>query len=210
MGRIPVVRRIIAGVFVGAMATAGLAIGAGSMAAGQAPEPNCTIPTPMREAAPAAPGEAIIIEPPPVREVTCATLRVTKVVHGTAPAGTTFTVIVQCTSTDRTRSAELPAGQLPPFTTVLTFPETGGTQDVLIAGLSSCTVSEAPPAPGCTLAGVTPETTQVTGPQVFPVFVTNTCEPPAQPSSVNIQGTIVVNQPPAPSPVVVATPRFTG
>jgi hypothetical protein len=200
MGRALGFRRIVATALVTAAAGAGFAIGAGS-AGGQVPrpEPNCTVPG---DAA-----EAIIIEPP-TREVACATLRVTKVVHGTAPAGTTFTVIVQCSSTDpdRTRAQQLPPGHTEPFTEVLTFPETGGTQDVLIALLSSCTVSEAPPGPGCALASVTPETTQITGPQVFPVFVTNNCEPPA-PSTVNIQGTIVVNEPATP---VVVRPRFTG
>jgi hypothetical protein len=43
-------------------------------------------------------------------------------------------------------------------------------------------------------------------PNVFQVLVINDREQPA-PSTVNIQGTMVVNQPP--TPVVVATPRFT-
>jgi hypothetical protein len=51
---------------------------------------------------------------------------------------------------------------------------------------------------------------QILQPNVFQVLVLNDCEPPAPPSNVNVQGTIVFNQPPAASPVVVATPRFTG
>jgi len=218
MGRTLAVRRIVATVLVMAATSAVLVIAAGSAGGRpmQRPEPNCLVPGDAREPAPEPPGQAIIIEPP-VREAPCATLRVTKVVHGTAPAGTTFTVIVECASTDerrppidRAEAQQLPPGQLPPFTTVLTFPETGGTQDVLIAGLSSCTVSETPPPPACALAGVTPATTQVTAPQVYPVFVTNTCAPAAPASTVNVEGTVVVNQPPPAATSVVATPLFTG
>jgi hypothetical protein len=202
-------RRIVATVLVMGATGAGLVVAGGSVGAREARlAPNCQIPADAREPAP-EPAPALIIEPLPV-EGTCATLRVTKVVHGTAPAGTTFTVIVQCSSTDpdrlppdRTEAQQLPQGQVPPFAKVLTFPEAGGTQDVLNSGLSSCTVDEPPPAPGCSLAGVTPATTEITQPQVYPVFVTNTCA--SQSSPVNIQGTIVVNQPPA----VVAAPRFT-
>ena len=104
---------------------------------------------------------------------------------------------------------QLPPAQFPLFTKVLTFPATGGTQDVFVLGRTSCTVHEAPPAPGCTLAGVTPTTTDVNAPEVFPVFVTNTCVPRGQPSTLNIHGTIVLAEPATPA-VVVATPRFTG
>jgi hypothetical protein len=209
MGRFLGLRRIIATVLVMAATGAVLVVAAGS-AGGQRPEPNCVVDSPL-----VPPREAIIIPDP--REQACATLRVTKIVHGTAPAGTTFTVLVECTSTDpdvirppidRAVAQQLPPGQIPPFTTVLTFPATGGTQDVFVAGLSSCTVSEAPPGPGCTLAGVTPATTQVTAPQVYPVFVTNNCTAPG-PETVNIQSSIVVNNPAA-ATAVVAAPRFTG
>jgi hypothetical protein len=185
-------RRIVASVVAIGMAAVGLAVLAGS-AGGQVtprPEPNCEVP--------GSPTDRVAAQQVPR---TCATLRVTKVVNGTAPAGTTFTVLVECTSTDPDipRAEQLPPGQLPPFTTALTFPAGGGTQDVLIGGLSSCTVSEAPPPPACTLAGVTPPTTQITAPQVYPVFVTNNC---ATPVAAAAQQTVVVP--------VVGTPRFTG
>jgi hypothetical protein len=181
-------RRILATLVVSGVAAAGLAVGAGSGAA-QRPEPNCEIPDrgglqPVVTRVPAA----------------CATLRVTKVVNGTAPAGTTFNVIVQCTSTARDRAQQLPPGEFPPFTTALTFPAGGGTQDVLIVGLASCTVSEAPPRPECTHTGVTPATTEITAPQVYPVFVTNNCADPGGATAAQ-QSTIVP---------VVGTPRFTG
>jgi hypothetical protein len=217
MGRVLGVRRIIAGLVVGAVATAGLAVGAGSVGAGSvsagAGEPNCTIPGDARGPLPEPlPEPALIIEPVP-REGRCATLEVTKVVNGTAPEGTIFRVLVQCERRepvelprDRT-AAELPPAMLAPFSTVLEFPATGGTQELLV-GPSSCTVSETPP-PGCTLASIDPPTVEITQPNVFQVLVTNNCAPPAPASTVNIQGTIVFSSPP-PSPVVVATPRFTG
>jgi hypothetical protein len=191
MGRTLGFRRVVAAVLVVGATGAGLVVGSGSAGSQIRPEPNCEISGPPAD-------EPIATQ----RLATCATLRVTKVVNGTAPAGTTFTVLVQCTSTDpdpRTRAQQLPPGQLPPFTTVLTFPAGGGTQDVLIAGLSSCNVSEAPPPPGCTLAGVTPPTTEILAPQVYPVFVTNNC---ATPVAAAAQQTVVVP--------VVGTPRFTG
>ncbi len=141
-------RRIIAGAFVGAIATTGLAIGTGSMAAGQArPAPNYTLPVPDRGPAPEPLAPAIIVEPP-AAEQTCATLRVTKVVNGTAPEGTTFHVAVNCEAVDlllRAAAAELPPGTLAPFSTVLEFPAKGGSQDLLV-GPSSCTFNETPTA----------------------------------------------------------------
>jgi hypothetical protein len=114
-------------------------------------------------------------------------------------------VAVNCEAVDlRLRAA---AEQLPPGTlAMLEFPAQGESQDLLV-GPSSCTFNETPP-PGCELAGINPPTVQILQPNVFQVLVINDCEPPAPPSNVNIQGTIVVNQPP--TPVVVATPRFTG
>jgi hypothetical protein len=200
MGSSRWLRRIVTGVFVGAMATAGLAVGAGPVGAGPA-VPLCEVEVP-------APVPEPIVEPAQ-RVVRCETLEVTKVVNGTAPADTTFRVVVECEPTERggpmPRDVQLPIGQLPPFTTVLEFPATGGTQEVQVIGPSSCTLSETPP-PGCTLASIVPETVEMLEPDVFRSVVTNNCESP--PAPVNIQGTIVVNQPP--SPVVVATPRFTG
>jgi hypothetical protein len=207
MGSTHWVRRIVAGVFVAAAATAGLAVGAGSVGAGPVGAgpalPLCEVEVPAPEREP-------IVEP--LQRVTrCSTLEVTKVVNGTAPEGTTFHVVVQCEPRDvgppAPREAQLPIGQLPPFTTVLEFPATGGTQEVHVIGSSSCTLSETPP-PGCTLASIVPETVEMLEPGVFQALVTNNCAPPAPASTVFIQGTIVVNQPPA--PVVVARPQFTG
>jgi hypothetical protein len=207
MGSTRGIRRMITGVFVAAVATAGLAIGAAAAGAGSVSagvgEPNCTIPGDAREPAP-EPSPAIIIEPGP-RTERCATLAVTKVVNGTAPEGTIFRVLVQCDPLLRLRSADLPPGLLAPFSTVLEFPATGGTHELLV-GPSSCKFSETAP-PGCTLAGIEPSEVEITAPNRFEVLVTNNCESP--PAPVNIQGTVVVNQPPA-APVVVTTPRFTG
>jgi len=137
----------------------------------------------------------------------CAQLEVTKVVTGTpapGPApGTTFDVVVNCEpvrdrmlppSTDGATAQQLPQGQTPPFTTTLTFPEGGGTQSVFITRSADCAVTEAPPA-GCTLTSIDPVVTQVRQPVMYPVTVTNNCDPP-----VEVQ----------PAAAVVETPRFTG
>jgi len=172
--------------------------GAGSVAGGQVTDPNCQVVPPPEAAAAVAPVPA-----------ECSTLEVTKVVNGTAAEGTIFRVVVSCESTLRTRAADLPTGQFSPFSTVLEFPATGGTREVLLANPSSCTLSETPP-PGCTLAGIEPAKVEFTAPKtVNQALVTNNCEAPP-PAPVNIQGTTVVDQPAAASPVVVATPRFTG
>lgn len=198
MGRFLGFRRIVATVVVMAAVGAVFAVAAGAAGGQRAaqPEPNCTVPPDARGA---------IILPPP-GEGRCAELEVTKVVNGTAPEGTIFRVVVQCEPTapvEVPREAQLPEGQSPPFSTVLEFPATGGTQSIFLARPSSCTLSETPP-PGCTLASIQPSTVEMTQPNRFQALVTNNCEAPA---AVNIQGTIVVNNP---APAVVATPRFTG
>jgi hypothetical protein len=137
----------------------------------------------------------------------CAQLEVTKVVTGTpapGPApGTTFDVVVTCVPTGRDgmrpptdgiTPQQLPQGQTPPFTTTLTFPEGGGTQSVFITRSADCSVTEAPP-PGCTLTSIDPVVTQVREPVLYPVTVTNNCDPP-----VAVQ----------PAAAVVETPLFTG
>jgi hypothetical protein len=202
MSRVLGVRRIVTTVFVLGVAAAGLAVSASSAGGQPRPEPNCLVPG--REPAP-----AIIIEPPPLVEGQCAELEVTKVVNGTAPQGTIFRVVVQCEPKAPVdgpiqRAQQLREGQFPPFSTVLEFPATGGTQSIFIGRPSSCTLSETPP-PGCTLASIAPSTVEMTQPNRFQALVTNNCEPPAEP--VFIQGTIVVNNP---APAVVAAPRFTG
>jgi hypothetical protein len=180
------VRGVIAGLFVMTAAAAGVAIMPTSAGAGADGIP-CLI------------GE---------RQVRCAELEVTKVVTGTPqpapPPGTTFAVVVDCAEVDDmvarvddiAAQQLLPQGQTPPFTTTLTFPAEGGTESVFITRSADCTVSETPP-PGCTLTSIDPETTEVREPIVYPVTVTNNCDPPVQPAA-------------APAPVVVDEPRFTG
>jgi hypothetical protein len=138
------------------------------------------------------------------RVVSCAQLEVTKVVTGTpapSPApGTTFDVVVDCVPTetdgmvpeDGVEAEQAPPGQAPPFTTTLTFPESGGTQSVFIDRPSECAVSETPPA-GCTLSSIDPATTAIEDPILYPVTVTNNCDPPVEPAAA-----------------VVEVPRFTG
>ena len=137
------------------------------------------------------------------RTVSCAQLEVTKVVTGTPSAspapGTTFPVVVDCVPVDvdmvprdETSVQQLPQALSPPFTTTLTFPAGGGTQSVFIDRESDCTVSESPP-PGCTLTSIDPGTTEVRQPIVYPVTVTNNCDPPVEPAAA-----------------VVEVPRFTG
>jgi hypothetical protein len=99
--------------------------------------------------------------------------------HGPDPAG-------------RDTAQQLPQGQTPPFTTTLVFPAEGGTQSVFIDRQSECTVSETPP-PGCTLTFIDPETTQIESPILYPVTVSNNCDPPVEPAVA-----------------VVEVPRFTG
>jgi hypothetical protein len=139
------------------------------------------------------------------RVSSCAQLEVTKTVTGTPapapPPGTTFAVVVDCVPTERdgmrpptdgVTSQQLPQGQTPPFTTTLTFPEGGGTQSVFITGPSDCAVTEASP-PGCTLSSIDPGTTEVRSPIIYPVTVTNNCDPAVEPAAA-----------------VVEVPRFTG
>jgi hypothetical protein len=187
MTKAAVVRGIVASVFAISTAAAGLAVAttaAGAQVA--APPPNCTVP-PKEDA-------ATVPTPEPAR---CATLEVTKVVTGAPAPGTTFAVVVDCVPVEVPRAEALPPGQTPPFTTTLTFPATGGTQDVFITRSSDCTTTETPPPP-CTLTSIDPVTTQVRNDIVYPVTVTNDCPPPPTP-------------PPPPAAVaVVQAPRFTG
>ena len=207
-------RGVIAGVFLIVSAGIGIGMGAGFAGAGVEP-PNGTAPPNgdgircLVENGNNENGDTIdtIVAPAQNgngRVGQCAQLEVTKVVTGTpqpSPApGTTFAVVVDCVPTeengmvprDGVEAQQLPQGQTPPFTTTLTFPEGGGTQSVFITRPSECTVSETPP-PGCTLTSIDPVTTQVTDPILFPVTVTNNCDPPVEPAAV-----------------VVVTPRFTG
>ena len=138
----------------------------------------------------------------------CAELKVTKVVTGTAPPGTTFPVVVDCqepSGGQAQSSGGLPPGNEPPFTQTLTFPEGGGMQSIFIGVLrrrargvlTVCTITETPP-PGCTLVSINPSTVTVDGRDpslqiVFEVTVTNNCEVAA-----------------APAAAVPAAPTFTG
>src|SRR5689334_19780011 len=188
MTRSFVVRGVLAGMFAVSTAAAGLAVATSAAGAGPAPAPNCTVP--VKEAA----ATVTTSDTEPGR---CATLRVTKTVTGAPAPQTTFAVVVDCVPVEVPRAADaLPPGQTPPFTTTLTFPATGGTQDVFITRSSDCTTSETPP-PGCTLTSIDPVTTHVRDDIVYPVTVTNDCPPPP------------VAAPPA-AVAVVQTPRFTG
>src|SRR5262245_24299944 len=194
MTRVSVVRGIVVVAFAISTAAAGLGLAVSSAGAGVLPPPNCT-------GTPVQPGAADV-QPPVPRN--CATLEVTKVVTGTPAPGTTFAVGVDCVrveikpvsaSPGDVAADALPPGQIPPFTTTLTFPATGGTQDVFILGTSNCTVSETPP-PGCTLTSIDPVKTEIHAPIVYPVTVTNDC-PPAPPGAEA-------------AVAVVEAPRFTG
>jgi hypothetical protein len=199
MFKASVVRGVVASMFAIGAAAAGLA-GATSAAAGPAPAPppNCTVP-------PSTDGAGATIAPVP-RDTRCATLEVTKTVTGTPAPGTTFSIVVDCALVEKdgmmpapeaSAADALPPGQAPPFTTTLTFPANGGTQDVLITRSSDCTTSETPP-PGCTLTSIDPVTTEVRDRIVYPVTVTNDCTPPPPDPGA------------AAAVAVVEAPRFTG
>jgi len=192
------VRGVLAGVFVVSVVAAGLVVAVPSAGAGVSGIPceveggDDTLP---ERVAPAQDG----------RETSCAQLEVTKTVTGTPapapPPGTTYSVVVDCVPlerdgmgppTDGATAQQLPQGQSPPFTTTLTFPEGGGTQSVFVDRASDCTVSEAPP-PGCTLTSIDPGTTEIREPILYPVTVTNNCDPAVEPAVA-----------------VVETPSFTG
>jgi hypothetical protein len=189
------VRGIVAGMFVVGAATIGF--GASAMSAGAGVD-----------GIPCEGGQDGVIAPAVRPAQTCAQLEVTKVVTGKpspGPApGTTFDVVVNCVPINEdgimpvpkngAGAQQLPQGQNPPFTTTLTFPEGGGTQSVFITRSSDCTVSETPPA-GCTLTSIDPVKTEIRKPVMYPVTVTNNCDPP-----VEVQ----------PAAAVVETPRFTG
>ena len=178
------------------VAAVGLGIAAPTAGAGE-DGIRCIRPPDIKSDTPAQPE-------PDVGE--CAKLEVTKVVTGTpapSPApGTTFNVVVDCVRPEKEISPrngaadaqQLPQGQSPPFTTTLTFPEGGGIQSVFITSESECTVSESPP-PGCTLTSIDPVKTQIERAIIYPVTVTNNCDPAAQA---------------APAAAVVQEPRFTG
>ena len=191
-------RGVIASMLLIGAATVGVAISTGSAGAGvdgiQCEGENGA------EVSPAQDG----------RVRSCAQLEVTKIVTGTPapapPTGTTFAVVVDCIPTDENGmnggppngvdAQQLPQAQTPPFTTTLTFPADGGTQSVFIDRQSECTVSETPP-PGCTLSSIDPVTTEIEEPILYPVTVTNNCDPGQAPE-------------PAPAAAVVEQPRFTG
>jgi len=195
MTKASVVRGIVASMFAISTAAAGLALGTSAAGAGAPAAPNCTVtvsPFSVQDV------------PPETEPSHCATLEVTKVVTGAPADGTTFTVGVDCVlvkklppSPDGAAADALPPGQTPPFTTTLTFPANGGTQDVFITEPGGdCTVTETPP-PGCTLTSIDPVTTHIDKADVFPVTVTNDCPaPPQTPAQAAV--------------AVVVAPRFTG
>ena len=186
MGAARGVRGVVASVFVMSVTAAGLVIAAPSAGAGVGGI-QCEVEEDGQDdVAPVQDGQV----------ASCAQLEVTKVVTGTpapSPAlGTTFDVVVDCVPTERdgrdgdgmdgapadgASAQQAPQGQAPPFTTTLTFPEGGGTQSVFIDRPSECAVSETPPA-GCTLSSIDPATTAIEEPILYPVTVTNNCDPP--------------------------------
>jgi hypothetical protein len=198
MGAARGVRGILAGVFVIGVATVGVVINAVPAGAGREGIP-CEVEDGDGDGAMVAPAQDGAVR-------SCAQLEVTKVVTGTpapSPApGTTFAVVVDCVPTetdgrvppppDGVDAQQAPPGQSPPFTTTLTFPEGGGTQSVFIDQASECTVSETPPA-GCTLSSIDPVTTEIESPILYPVTVTNNCDPAVEPAEA-----------------VVGVPTFTG
>jgi uncharacterized protein DUF5979 len=190
------VRGVVAGLFVMSVAAVGVGIAAPTAGAGD-DGIRCIRPPDIKA--------DVLVQPEPnVGE--CAQLEVTKVVTGTpapSPAtGTTFSVVVDCQRTRENgadsmppgaaEAQQLPQGQTPPFTTTITFPEGGGTQSVFITAESECTVSESPP-PGCTLTSIDPVTTEIERAIVYPVTVTNNCDPAVEAAVA-----------------VVEAPRFTG
>jgi len=72
------------------------------------------------------------------------------------------------------------------FTTTLTFAEGGGTQSVFIDRPSECAVSETPPA-GCTLSSIDPVTTEIEEPILYPVTVSNNCDPAVEPAAAVVE-----------------------
>lgn len=196
-------RGLVTGMFVIASAAVGVGISAGSVGAGESRGIPCEVENGDN-------GEVILVPAQNGRVDQCAQLEVTKIVTGTPapapPSGTTFAVVVDCVPTEENGmvpipengvdAQQLPQGQTPPFTTTLTFPAEGGTQSVFIDRPSECTVSETPPA-GCTLRSIDPETTQIEEPILYPVTVTNNCDPPVEPAG-------------EPAVAVVEVPRFTG
>jgi Domain of unknown function (DUF5979) len=197
MGAARGVRGIVASMFVIGAATVGISISTGSAGAGvdgiQCEGENEN-------------GGPIVVPTQNGRAQSCAQLEVTKIVTGTPapapPSGTTFAVVVDCVPAERNGmnggpqngvdAQQLPQAQTPPFTTTLTFPADGGTQSVFIDQPSECTVSEEPPA-GCTLRSIDPVTTEIEDPILYPVTVTNNCDPAVEAAAA-----------------VVEVPRFTG
>lgn len=188
-------RGVIASVFVIGAATIGVAINSVPAGAGVEGIP-CEAPNGDN-------GGPMVVPEQNGRVDSCAQLEVTKVVTGTpapSPApGTTFAVEVTCVPVevdmvprDGTSAQQLPQALSPPFTTTLTFPAGGGTQSVFIDRPSDCLVTESAP-PECTLTSIDPGTTEIRQPILYPVTVTNNCDPPVEPAAA-----------------VVEVPRFTG
>jgi hypothetical protein len=156
--------------------------------------PNCEVPIEAGTATPSGPAS----EPG-----SCAELQITKVVTGSAPAGTTFAVLVACEEASQNGETQaLPPSDGPPVDKTL-YLAAGETQTVFLDEQTTCTVSETPP-PGCTLVSIDPPTVVVDKFVVYPVTVTNDCpEPEAEPEAE-------AEAEPAAAEVVAAEPTFTG
>jgi hypothetical protein len=125
-----------------------------------------------------------------------ATLTVTKAVVGTAPAGTTFTLHILCNSTVQSLAGSL-QGQAVDYDEDIPFGATGGSQDFVFGGPSSCTITET--ADGGADSSTGPVTVDITDPIQFNATITNT---------FNAVATTTTEAPAAAA--VQATPAFTG
>lgn len=230
------VRGIVAGLFLMGIASVGVIATTAPAGAGEPmSDKNCKISI-IKDGNDSVPKELSTDEI--TREISfpshCATLEVTKVVTGTPPSGTEFSVGVDCApvkdevdglGTDETTSSdassdaqELPPGNKPPFTTTLTFPENGGTQSVLVWAKhpSQCTVSETPPA-GCTLTSIDPVTTDIGSDGSERTATESAPKEEPEPDVHPVTVTNNCEPPPQPQPAgagaavaVVTAPRFTG
>jgi hypothetical protein len=114
----------------------------------------------------------------------CGVIDVNKIVTGSAPADTSFSITVQCQAPPEEEQPvprDLPDGEKAPFTKTLTFGPTGGSQQIIAESGSTCTATETPP-PGCTLVSIDPASFSVFEGEITHVVVTNSCAVAIQPN----------------------------
>jgi hypothetical protein len=163
------------------------------------PTVNCEVPDPVPDADPVATSSGVS-GVGAAADAVCGELVVTKTVVGTAEPGTAFHVGVACEPPVETEEPEeepeetaLPSGTLAPFTTTLTFGQTGGTQTMHVTAGATCTVTETAQPPLCTLVSITPPSVVIEADATHTVTVTDSCE-----------------LKPVEAVAVVLRPRFTG